>query len=352
MKRRLWLIAVLLLQLLTLSAQQVPSPSRQSIELILQKDSLKILDIGNSYTDDATALLPLIVSESGTDVRRMCMYKAVRGGASFKNWVDIYNDQDNNTYSFKKLLGGISANVESGSGAAYDGSLMRRVLTDEQWDLIIIHQYSVHATDYASWTGNGAQGYLNEFLDLIKQHQAQAAIGFLLIHSYWGDYLGNLELSSYRRWQKISEATQRLAENYDVSIVIPYGTAVQNLRQSRLNNDYDLTRDGTHLDLGLARYAAACCYYQTVFYPRSSITVMGNPARYDVSGHTSSFPSVSVDDTNAIFAQRAAILATMQPYTCISPESYVEGLCDDIDGDGQLTISDITFLLDLYLKSR
>ena len=321
---------------------------------ILQKDSLKVLDIGNSYTDDATALLPLITSESGSDISNMCLYKAVRGSASFKTWYDTFYDRDFQNYYIQKVLGGISANIATGDGTAFDGSPFREALSNEQWDIIIIHQVSGFAPYYDLWSSTNAGGYLSELLDIIKKLQPQAAIGFLLIHSYGSNYWGNIEKSSLERWQKISESTKELTENYCIDIVIPYGTAVQNLRCSPLNNAYDLTRDGTHLEYGLARYAAACCYYQSIIYPRSGISVLGNSARYDVSNLNSQNPSISVNDSNAEVAQKAAIIAAMYPYTCLEPASFdeiINGLNGDLDRDGIITIEDITRLVEIYLKT-
>ena len=58
---------------------------------VLKKAELRVLDIGNSYTTGATRLLPLITTASKTDLSTMCLYQCYRSGASFKNWVDIYN---------------------------------------------------------------------------------------------------------------------------------------------------------------------------------------------------------------------------------------------------------------------
>jgi hypothetical protein len=104
---------------------------------ILKKANLKVLDIGNSYTDDATAMLPLIASMSGSDLSDMCLYRAVRGGASFKNWYDRYYDKDNYKYSISKVLGGINAAITTGAGEGTDGSLFREALEKEKWDIII-----------------------------------------------------------------------------------------------------------------------------------------------------------------------------------------------------------------------
>lgn len=123
---------------------------------VLKKAELRVLDIGNSYTTGATHLLPLIAKASKADLSTMCLYQCYRSGGSFKNWVDIYNDKDTiNTYSIEKVVGGLPANVQTGKGEAGDGKLFRDVLTNETWDLIIIHQVSTYAPQMPTLMANG-----------------------------------------------------------------------------------------------------------------------------------------------------------------------------------------------------
>lgn len=302
----------------------VPSqqPVGQSTETIpfFRKDGLRILDIGNSYTDDATALLPLLVKEAKVNLKGMSLYKAVRGGASFKSWCDVYNDQDGSVYKVSRVVGDSDTKVPVGSGAKNDGNLFRRLVTEVKWDLIFIHQYSGYAPYYDEWKTEGSGGHLEELLTILKKHQPDAKIGFLLIHSYSSDFSGNKEKSSFERWKLISESVRKLCDEYGIEYVIPYGTAVQNLRSSSLNDEYDLTRDGTHCGEGLCRYAAACCYYESIIAPRTGISVLGNPARYAASSNPSFKSSIDVTDKNAGIAQRAAVLASKDWYKCSDPE--------------------------------
>ena len=281
------------------------------------KPTLKVLDIGNSFTNDATDLLPIIVEASGSDVSNICLYKAIRSSGSFKSWYDVYCDKDTAyTYRIEKVLGGLSANVSTGRGAKGDGSLFRKLLTDEQWGIIIIQPY------YGLGNSTSREGYLYKLISVIKEHQPNAVIGFYLIHSLWDHHKSNKEGSSYERWKLICSSMKSLQEEYGIDFIIPYGTAIENLRSSSLNNDYDLTRDGLHLCYGLARYTAACCYYEMLIAPRSGISVLGNSARYDGSQAPSSqYPSVSVTDENATIAQKAAVLATKHMFECINPEN-------------------------------
>lgn len=281
------------------------------------KATLKVLDIGNSFTNDATDLLPLITQASGSDVSDICIYKAIRSSASFKSWYNVYYDKDTAyTYRIEKVLGGVRANVRTGRGDKGDGSLFRKLLTNEQWDIIIIQPF------FRRWDGTDHGDYLNEFLSVIKEQQPNALIGLHLIHSLWDNHAKNKEGSSYEIWKQVCSTTKSLQEEYGIDFIIPYGTAIENLRSSSLNNEYDLTRDGVHLAYGLGRYTAACCYYESIIAPRSGISVLGNSARYDARRAASSlYPSVSVTDENALIAQKAAVLATEHMYECINPES-------------------------------
>ena len=292
---------------------------------VLTKPNLKILMLGNSYMLDGTTYLKDLANANGSDISDMCIYRILRSSSGFKHWCDIYNDKDVYEYYFARELGGLSSTVKQGKGEAGDGSLFRQVLTDDEWDLILIQPVSTEAADYDKWENDG---YLAQLLEILKTHQPNAQIGFVMVHSYWDEYVHNYQHSSYDRWQLIADATQQLAKNYDIDFVLPCGTAVENLRMTSVNNDYDLTRDGTQMAYGLGRYVASCCYYEALIAPRSGISVTGNTLRPTVSSSTSStYPIVAVTDENAALAQRAAVLAVSDPYVCHNPENE-----DDVPG--------------------
>ena len=302
---------------------------------VLTKPNLKILMLGNSYMLDGTSYLKDIANASGSDISDMCIYRILRSSSGFKHWCDIYNDKDVYEYYFAKELGGLSSTVKQGKGDAGDGSLFRQVLTDDEWDLILIQPVSTEAADYDKWESDG---YLAQLLEILKTHQPDAQIGFVMVHSYWDEYVHNYQHSSYDRWQLIADATQQLAKNYDIDFLLPCGTAVEDLRMTSVNNDYDLTRDGTQLAYGLGRYVAACCYYEALIAPRSGISVVGNTLRPTVtSSTTSTYPIVDVTDENAALAQRAAMLAVSDPFVCHNPENE-----DDVPGTPESVTLTIT----------
>jgi hypothetical protein len=184
----------------------------------------------------------------------------------------------------------------------------------------MIHPVSSYANDYIQWRGNGEGGYLSELIRLIKTTNPQALIGYLMPHSYASDYAGNTEQSSGERWLNIIKASKEFVTDYGIDFIIPYGTAVQNLRASSLNDDYEFSEDGTHLGAGMGDYVAACCYYQSVVAPINGVSIIGNS--YRVTSLTEGSGKMNVTDDTAPIAQKAALLATCNMWEVVNPEDY------------------------------
>ena len=283
------------------------------------KADLKVLDIGNSYTQDAQTYLPRIIAASGIDTD-FSLYRAFRPSASFKTWVDCWNDSDNEYYSID-FCAGTSLGGISGSGSASDGALFRKALQSVKWDIILIHQVSTYSNDYSLWEGDGAGGYLQELIRIIRVTNPQATIGYLMTHSYRGSYWANSEGSSYLRWRNIADATKQLKLEYGIDFIIPYGTAVQNLRASSLNDGYEFSEDGTHMGAGLGDYVAGCCYFESLLAPRYGVSIWGNTFRL-TNLDESKGGRRNITDQTAIVAQKAAILATLDMWNVSDPDGY------------------------------
>lgn len=316
--KRLFIVYLFFLVLCN-SCSSLSPPLDNDIKTILLKPGLKVLDIGNSFTTDATVCLPYIIEKLGADVSDMCLYKVTRGSASFKRWCEIYNDKDNSSYEIKKIVGGLNIGINEITAEAYDGRYFRFLLQEVQWDIIIIHQLGRYSTAYDEWKGDSEAGYLDELIAIIKDNQPSSIIGYLFTHSSSSDYPTNVEHSSFKRWENSSNAILRLTKEYDIIYIIPYGTAIQNLRSSSLNDDNDLTRDGAHLGHGLAQYTAACCYYEALIAPRTGVSIMGKNIPFTVKDDPTT-SQYSVSSHNIGIAQKSAILACKYPFLCIIPE--------------------------------
>ena len=287
---------------------------------MLRKDSLRILDIGNSYTEDVTAMLSMVAEAADVDLSTVGLYSAIRSYASFKTWVECYYDKGDRNYHLKKVCGDLPLKSRLGTFQSSDGEAFRQMLQLNEWDIIVLHPLSTYAPYYEKWFSHDNGGYLKELLALIREHHPQALVAFYVVHSFWRGYASNKEHSTRVRWQLIVNSVNRLVQDGLCDIVIPYGTAIENLRASSLNNEYDLTRDGTHLELGLARYAAACCYYESILAPRYGVSMQGQSFHWDGPQMESAYPIVNLVDSTIKMGQRAAALAVADWRHCYNPE--------------------------------
>lgn len=122
-------------------------------------------------------------------------------------------------------------------------------------------------------------------------------------------------MSSYERWLLIALAVQQMVMSDGIDVLIPEGTAIQNARNTSLNTEAELTRDGTHLDLGIGRYLAACTWLQSIFAPVFGISILGNKALPEViTQPEGDFDSHPVTEDNRELAQRCAVAAVVAPF--------------------------------------
>lgn len=287
----------------------------------LRRQTLHILDIGNSYSIDATHYLPNIVNAlfDNASLPDISVYRAERSSGSFKLWTDIYNNADTGSYKIRRILGAELTDVTEATEGTTDYTLFRTLLAHE-WDVIVIHQVSDYSADYELWNGNGNGGYLKEFMRILRNTNPQACVGYLFTHSYRSSYniSSNKEKDSYARWQHMADAVKKMSIDYGIDLIIPAGTAVQNMRLTALNDSNEFSSDGTHLADGIGDYVASCAYYQTIFAPRYGVSIMGNTFRDTTLDEMQ--PGVkNINDANALLAQKAAVLACADMYHVIDP---------------------------------
>ena len=128
-----------------------------------------------------------------------------------------------------------------------------------------------------------------------------------------------------------------MKSDYGIDLIIPYGTAVQNLRMTSINaadpvdstKKNDFSYDGTHLTSGIGDYVAACAYFEALFAPRYDVTVLGNrytnisipvPQPGDSDYYQGRGVPVQISSSNARLAQRAAILAVNDMFHLNNPK--------------------------------
>lgn len=317
---------------------QFKAPKFQNPKVRYDKATFRVLDIGNSFTDDSVAYLSgndglakYMETNKSLDFSNVSFTKAIRASASYKSWLNCYNDTDTMDYSITQVFGGLTETY-TGTHGAGDGSMFRNLLKEHQFDQIIIHQVSTYSGRYDLWEGGGSSGYLKQFIRLIRQLQPQANIGFLLTHASPKQMAAG-ETDTQGQWQRIADSAKWIADNYDIDYVIPVGTAVENIRISRANTTSNhLTRDNHHMGDGLCRYTAACAYWEAVFAPYFGQSCYNSGWAYkEITGTAASNAgTIQVNGTNMITAQMSAMYAVTERYTVNNPTGKWIGRYNDL----------------------
>mgnify|MGYP002858860844 CR=1 FL=1 len=218
-------------------------------------DTLRILAIGNSYTEDATTYLDSLVIHAGIDPQRVCLYQAVTASATFETWVNIYTSDSSVTLT--RRVGKVKM-LEHGT---------LQELLRQPWNVIVVQQASNQSYVWSSYL------YLKPFVELITSNclNPQACLAFQLVWSHTQSEMpyvlqGNIA------------CCQKMIRRYGIDVIIPTGTAIQLARSTTLNAPLYMTRDRWHLHQGIACYIASCTWFQTLFTPVFSTSVLGNPA--------------------------------------------------------------------------
>ncbi|MCR4612885.1 MAG: DUF4886 domain-containing protein [Bacteroidaceae bacterium] len=229
-------------------------PYFDNAPLPIGKETLRILAIGNSYTLDGTAYLQDLLDNLGLDRSRYCVMVAMRANSSLQTWSEIYEDE-----SVEPWL-----QCQAGTLKMDYNHASLKTLLSQPWDIVVLQQVSYYAITYLTYSP-----WLRTLIDAVRTHctNPDVCLAWHLVHSYSDSYIYNGEMLSEKRWANISASAQLVARHDGINVIIPMGTAIQNARNSMLENVTDLTRDHIHLGLGVARYIAACTWVETLFDP-------------------------------------------------------------------------------------
>lgn len=276
---------------------------------------LRILFIGNSFTKDAVEHLPGMLKAAGLDKVKMThMYYGGRTVPEYNNGFATVNDY---------------RCYECGPGAAGWTELMNKTIKEvaasDRWDIVTIQEHTGKVNAW-SWTSTEKEA-LQGLIDNVKSTQTGAMPKFYYILSQaYGDpaivsysqqtvIVNNFASSQADMYAAIVAQGKKVMAEVSFDDVIATGTVLQNLRTSKLQNSMDMTRDGYHMDYGIARYAASCAVFEKLISPAfGGVTLDGNTFRYTTSNSTAGSYSTPVTDANAPIALQAARYALATPY--------------------------------------
>lgn len=206
---------------------------------------MRILSIGNSFSQDAHAYLHKAASGMGLDIE---CYNLYIGGCSLETHA---NNLKNDSKAYTPELNGIPGN---------NPVSINEALSDGEYDVITLQQASHFSGKYETYFP-----YLREVYDACVKAQPKAKI---YLHETWAYETdsNHSAFPDYNRDQKLmysqlNRAYNNAAEELGVSL-IPVGGCVEYFRNSVPEFDYahggiSLNRDGFHLSIPIGRLLAA-----------------------------------------------------------------------------------------------
>lgn len=253
-----------------------------------QRDTLKVLAIGNSFSEDAVEqYLHELAEAAGKPIIIANMY--IGGAPLSLHWENA--QQDKAAYSYRKI--GID-----GKKATEEGVSIRKALNDEDWDYVSLQQASPFSGRFDSYVEPLTA--LHRYIDSVTAGSVKH-----IWHQTWAyapnsthEGFANYNRSQDEMYQAIMDASERAGKLVRIDLLIPSGTAIQNARNTFLGDD--LTRDGYHLDLRIGRFIAACTWFESLFGEQAPV------ADYRPEG---------VSAAQAKVAGRAAHGAVGQPFS-------------------------------------
>lgn len=213
---------------------------------------MKVLSIGNSFSQDAHRWLHTMAEYDGVALETVNLYI---GGCSLQmHWDNLRDDL-------------AAYDLERNGGAAEGKISIAAALEMDDWDVVTLQQASPDCGFYESY-----QPYLRELTAFVREKCPNAVLYF---HQTWA-YEHGATHPAFARYQhdqkemyrRLTACAQRAAVEMGASL-IPAGLVIQTLRETvpafdTPNGGMTLCRDGYHLTLDYGRYAAAATWYRVL----------------------------------------------------------------------------------------
>ena len=212
---------------------------------------LKILSIGNSFSEDSTSYLYALAKNEGKDLKVVNLYI---GGCSLeRHWENVLENKADYDYQLNgKSMGKLVS--------------IKETLLEDKWDIITLQQCSGYSGLIETY-----HPYIIELSKYVKEYAPGAK---QLIHQTWAyeldsnhEHFSFYENSQEKMYHALIECYDTVAKELSLGI-IPFGEVIQALRTLPVfdykNGGKSLCRDGFHMHYVYGRYALAATWYESV----------------------------------------------------------------------------------------
>lgn len=203
---------------------------------------MKVLAIGNSFSDDATRYLHQIAKADGNNLKavNLCI-----GGCTLRmHYINALEDRQEYSLEFNGSFTGFKVSI-------------KEALINDEWDIVTVQQASHKSPYYETY-----QPYLNYIAEYVRKYSPKSK---LYIHQTWAyeqdsqRLCGELKYRDYRDMlSDIIQSYRRAAEDIQADGIIPSGELFNRLLQNGIKRVH---RDTFHASIGLGRYALGALWY-------------------------------------------------------------------------------------------
>ncbi|MBE6758161.1 MAG: DUF4886 domain-containing protein [Ruminococcaceae bacterium] len=211
---------------------------------------MKVLSIGNSFSQDAQRWLHQCAASAGVDLT--CVNLCIGGCSLARHWQNVQSGEAAYTYEVNGCYEGEAALVDT--------------LRAEAWDIVTVQQVSGES--------GRPQSFWPELPQLAEVIRRECPSATVYIHQTWGyEYgadhpsLSEYDYDSDEMFRRVRDSYVLAAKLVDAPL-IPAGEVVYRVRLLPTfdvrNGGMSLHRDGYHLSLVYGRYAAAVTWLATL----------------------------------------------------------------------------------------
>jgi len=222
-----------------------------SVAAALAQDTLRVLCIGNSFSEDA---VEHYLVELGQDRGiTLIVGNLYIGGCSLERHAgNIRHDKHDYRYRLMTAAGTQERKQTS----------IHEALSFDDWDVVTLQQASHYSGQWSTY-----QPYLKEIVDSVRLHVRPDTR--LLWHMTWAysqdsrhDGFKNYGCSQQQMYDSICACVTKVMHTGCFDSYIPGGHAIRYARATKLGDT--LCRDGYHMQIPYGRYCLACTWLEAL----------------------------------------------------------------------------------------
>ena len=206
---------------------------------------MKILAIGNSFSQDATRYIREIAKSKGDSFKAINLY--IGACPLRKHYLNALQNKEAYEIHYDGLETGFYTSIQ-------------KALVSDRWDVVTLQQGSKNSFDYKNY-----EPYLDLLVKTVKTYSPEAKI---YVHQTWSYEDGSSVMSELTPFKSSAEMHESVRDCYDkmkaqinADGIILAGELVQMMLKSGIN---PYLNDGLHMSKGLGRYAVGLLWYATL----------------------------------------------------------------------------------------